>query len=60
MRMSEEGLERKHITVNTTGIPLQLYNQIFTFIYDSMATIYRVSRERKENKFSRPLIRYHR
>ena len=57
--MSEEGLERKHITVNTT-IPLPLYNQTFTFIYDSMATIYRVSRERKEKKFSRPLIKFHR
>ena len=57
--MSEEGLERKHITVNTT-IPLPLYNQTFTFIYDSMATIYRVSRDRKENKFSRPLIKFHR
>ena len=48
MRMSEEGLERDHITVNTTiycVIPLQLYIQ--TFIYVQMTTIYRVNRAKK-------------
>ena len=48
MHMSEEGLEREHITVNTTiycVIPLQLYPQ--KFIYKPMTTIYRVSRGKK-------------
>ena len=46
--MSEEGLERNHITLNTTiycAIPLQLYIQ--TFVYVRMTTIYRVSRAKK-------------
>ena len=46
--MSEGGLEREHITVNTTiycVIPLQLYPQ--KFIYKPMTTIYRVSRGKK-------------
>ena len=46
--MSEEDLERDHITVNTTMycvIPLQLYLQ--KFIYKPMTTIYHVSREKK-------------
>ena len=52
--MSEEGLERDHITVNTAiycVIPLQLYLQ--KFIYEPMTTIYRVSREKKLNSAER-------
>ena len=50
MHMSEEGLEREHITVNTTiycVLPLQLYPQ--KFIYKPMTTIYRVSRGKKNS-----------
>ena len=46
--MSEEGLERDQIRVNTTKycvIPLQLYLQ--KFIYKPITTICRVSREKK-------------
>ena len=46
--MSEKGLEREHITVNTTiycEILLQLDNQ--KFIDKPITTIYRVSREKK-------------
>ena len=48
--MSEKGLERDHITVNTTiycEIPLQLDNQ--KFIYKPITTIYRVSREKEKD-----------
>ena len=48
IHMSEEGLERNHITLNTTiycAIPLQLYIQ--TFVYVRMTTICRVSRAKK-------------
>ena len=47
--MSEKGLEREHITVNTTiycEILLQLDNQ--KFIYKPITTIYLVSREKKK------------
>ena len=47
--MSEKGLEREHITVNTTiycEILLQLDNQ--KFIDKPITTIYRVSREKKK------------
>ena len=48
--MSEKGLEREHITVNTTiycEILLQLDNQ--EFIDKPITTIYRVSREKKKD-----------
>ena len=49
--MSEKGLERDHITVNTTIYCeiqwLQLDNQ--KFIYKPITTIYRVSREKKKD-----------
>ena len=47
--MSKKGLERDHITVNTTiycEILLQLDNQ--KFIYKPITTIYPVSREKKK------------
>ena len=48
--MSEKGLEREHIKVNTTiycEILLQLDNQ--KFIDKPITTIYRVSREKKKD-----------